>query len=150
MAEVPEKFPVAGELLNPVAAGIAIDPNVSLAIHDDGVFCAGPRTRDSLGRPAWDVVRFSPTLKQVAIGVEFEDGGGGDAAIGPRRHGCRTRLIGIDVPRTADHPNVIIFICDYHRNALHEPLVRQGLGPRRINFIDRWVLGSRRWTKHQS
>jgi hypothetical protein len=37
MAEVPEKFPVAGELLNPVAAVIAIDPNVPLAIHDDGV-----------------------------------------------------------------------------------------------------------------
>jgi hypothetical protein len=44
----------------------------------------------------------------------------------------------IDVSRTAHHPDVIVLVRNHHRNALNDPLVRQRLGPKGINFVYRY------------
>ena len=72
-----------------------------------------------------------------------------NAAVGSRWRGRRTRLVRIDVSRTTYHPNVIVLVGNHHRNSLDDPLVRQRLGPGRVDLVYRWVLGSRSRTNRQ-
>src|SRR4029077_3631488 len=147
MTEFPEKLPIARKFLDAVSPRASPKPHVSLSIYEDRVFGARARLFDSLSRPARHVARTSPALEKVARGVEFQYCRRGFTTICARRR-CRCpRLIGIDVPRTVEHPNVVVLIRNHHRNSLHEPMVRQRLGPGWIDCIDWCVLRSRQRNK---
>src|SRR5258706_10897248 len=150
MTELPKEFSVAGKFFDAVASCAPSQPDISFTIYEDRVLSAGTRLFNSLRRPAGRVTGASPAFNQVARSVELQNRRRGDATVRSRRLRGRTVLIGVDVPRTIEHPNVVVLIRDHHGNALHEPFIRQRLGPRRIDFINGRVLRTKRWSDHKN
>src|SRR4029077_5269821 len=85
MAEFPEKLSIAGKFHDGVATRAAGDPDVAFAVYQYAVFGSGSRARITFRRPAGNVARSSPALEQIAFGIEFENRGCGDAAVGSGR-----------------------------------------------------------------
>src|SRR5713101_5879773 len=144
MTKLPKQLAVARKFLDAVPSGASSKPDVSFFIDKDGVFGAGARFFDSFCRPAGDVARTSPALEKIPRGIEFQYCRRGLATIRARRCCCCPRLIGVDVPRTVEDPNVVVFIRHHHGNPLHEPFIRQRLGPSGVHFINCRFLRSRR------
>src|SRR6267143_5409191 len=150
MTKLPEKLPIAGKFLDAVPSGASSEPDVSFFIHKDRVFCAGARPFYSFGRPARHVARASPALDKIARGIEFQYCRRGFATVCAWRSCCCPRLIGVDVPRTVEHPDVVVLIRNHHGNPLHEPFVWQRLGPSGIDFIHWRVLRSHRRNNYEN
>src|SRR5712691_5746015 len=144
MTKLPEQLPVARKFLDAVTASASSQPDVSLPIHKDSVLGAGARLFYPLSRPAGHVARTSPALEKIPRGIEFQYCRRGLATIRARRCCCCPRLIRVDVPRTVEDPNVVVLIRHHHGNPLHQPFVRQRLGPSGVHFINWRVLRSRR------
>jgi len=93
MAEVPQKLPITGKLLDAVTTRASSQPDVTLAIDEYRVLSTGARSFDSLSRPAGHIARSSPTLNQISRRVEFQHRRRGDTAIRARRFRGRAILI---------------------------------------------------------
>jgi len=137
VAEFPQKLSIAGKFLNAVVTGVSSEPHVAFPVYHNGMFGASSRFRYSFGRPAGHIVRTTPGFQQVTGGIKFQNRWRRYAAIGAWRRCSCTGLVRIDVSRTAHHPNVIVLVCNHDRNALEDPLVRQGLRPKGIDLVYR-------------
>ena len=122
-----EEFAVGGEFEQRIPGGRASQPDVVLAVREDGVYLPWPEPR---GRRSLS----APGSQQIAIDVEFQ-------------HGRRSRFSARRVARAVQHPDVIVLIDIQARDGPHDPVVRQRLRPPGIEFVD---LGNLRKIRRRS
>jgi hypothetical protein len=125
-ADLEEKFPVAGELeYLMILCVVAADPHVVLIVDEDPVLVQGPLVARA---------GAAPRAHQPPVAVELEDGRRRCAAERARRiQRCAALVLG-QGPRPLDDPDVIVAIDRDAGGLTDEPVVRQGLGPPRIDL----------------
>ena len=128
MTEIPQELPVARELQDALATSAGREPDVTVPIHDNGVLVLGPERM--MPGPA-------PRTQQVARRVELEDRRRGHAALGARRRRGSAVLVGPDVARAAEDPDMVVVVRDHRRDPLQQVLVPQRhLRPGRVDLVD--------------
>ena len=129
----------------PSVAAVAADEQVALGIGRDAVVRL---------RPLEALARAAPRAHEVALGVELHDRRRRHAALGLRRVGCGVDFLRLERAGAAvDDVDVILGVdADADHVAVH-PVVRQRLGPHRVDFEPRRLhgalgLGRRRALEH--
>ena len=127
VANLQQELTGSGELEDlGVLVSVAADPHVVFRIDEDAVFVVGPL-------PGLSGDRTAPGLHHVAGLIEFDDGGGGHAAI---RFAIGAVLVVIGQrARTMDDPDMIAGVDGDAGNFTQHPVIGKRLGPERIRLV---------------
>ena len=126
LADLQHEFAVARELeILAVFVAVAADPDEALVVDTDAVFVL---------RPVVALARAAPGPRKLAVLIELHDGGSRRTAPAGRRIE-RSRLLVIgEAFRPLDHPDMVLRIDGDAGRLTHDPIVGQGLRPRRIDL----------------
>ena len=121
MAEVPQELPVGREFEDAVLRRRSGDPDVSFAVHEDGL---------QRRRPLRNISRAAPGVDHIALGIEFDGLGTAHAASDARRIAVAADFIAVGRRAAIQEPDVVVlFVHVQTRHLLHAPAIRQALGP---------------------
>ena len=115
---------------------VAADPHVVLVVDGDPVVRRRPRVL---------IARAAPRLHEIAFGIELEDRRRRNAALADRRvrvHADFGALIQRRVA-TMDDEDVVVRVHAHADRRAQQPMIRQGLGPERVDLEPRRVRETR-------
>ena len=122
---------ILGELHHVVAVARA-RPHEAVVIDIDAVLLVVPGV--AVAGPA-------PRAQDLAVGIEFEDGWRGEAAVGNRRLHGGADFLRREARWHVDHPEVIAVVHEQAADVAEDPVVRQRRRPRGIDLVDRQPIG---------
>ena len=131
MVEIPHELPVARELQDAVLIGFAADPHEPFRIDDHGL---------QLDRPLRVKAGAAPCADDVALLVGFDELGSTHAAERGRGVPFGRQLDGEGGSTAVEEPDVIHVVDKNPHDLLHAPLVRQRLGPERVDAVLRCAV----------
>jgi len=112
-----------------VVRAVAADPDDALAVDGDAVVALGPLEAGARAAGA------APRVDHVAVLIELEHGRRRRAAVRRRRRRLGVLLLAVERRAAAmDDPDVVVGVDADADGAAHAPVVRQRLGPHRIDF----------------
>ena len=126
LADLQHELAVHGELEQlPVLLAVAGEPDEIVVVDEDTVLALGPLVARA---------RAAPVTDQVAGLVEQQHRRRGDAAPGLGRILLGGALARRERARPMHHPDAVIFVGGEAGDLSEDPVVRQGLGPERVDL----------------